>query len=333
MHTSGEPALPVMPHTFERMVDMNTLLFKYAVEVERTRSISRAAKNLMMAQPNLSKAIKEMEDNLGFTIFERTPKGVIPTSKGNVFLDYARSILSQIDSIEALSASADKNIQKFSIAVSRGSYISSGIIHFAEELDDDMGLDLDIRETSSMGVINNVTGGRYNLGIIRYRSIYEQYFSDFLTHHRLTGETIWEFEFLALMSRRHKLANEPIISRDDLIQYTEIVHGDTVIPYLHTQTDANQTRPFSVKRQIRLYERCNQFELLSHMPATFMWGSPIPEEMLVRYGLVQRKCDFPDNKYKDLLIYPSGYHFSTLEKKFISELNAARDKVSMQDFH
>ena len=37
---------------------MNTALFKYALEVEKTNSISRAAENLFLAQPNLSKAIK-----------------------------------------------------------------------------------------------------------------------------------------------------------------------------------------------------------------------------------------------------------------------------------
>ena len=41
---------------------MNTLHFKYAVEIEKTRSITQAAENLYMAQPNLSKAIKELEN-------------------------------------------------------------------------------------------------------------------------------------------------------------------------------------------------------------------------------------------------------------------------------
>ena len=45
---------------------MNTLHFKYAVEVERCGSITQAAENLYMAQPNLSKSIKELEDTLGF---------------------------------------------------------------------------------------------------------------------------------------------------------------------------------------------------------------------------------------------------------------------------
>ena len=58
---------------------MNTQHLKYAVEVERTGSITQAADNLYMAQPNLSKAIKELEDTLGISIFRRTSKGVVPT--------------------------------------------------------------------------------------------------------------------------------------------------------------------------------------------------------------------------------------------------------------
>ena len=312
---------------------MNTLLFKYAVEVERARSISGAAKILGMAQPNLSKAIRELEEYLGFEVFDRTPKGVSPTVKGNAFLDHARSILSQVESIEALSASTDKNVQRFSITVPRGSYVSSGVVRFAAGLSEDVGLDLDIRETGSMEVINNVISGRYNMGIIRYRSIYEQYFADFLLYHRLGSEVIWNFSCLALMSRRHDLASRPDLTPEDLARYTEIVHGDTVIPYLSAQADTDQNHPTHVKRQIRLYERCNQFEMLSFMPTTFMWVSPLPEDMLERYELVQRKCDFPANEYKDLLIFPKGYQFSMLEKKFIEEIHRARDRVAEMEYY
>ena len=81
---------------------MNTLHFKYAVEVERTRSISKAAENLFMAQPNLSKAIKELEDSLGITIFQRTSKGVVPTQQGAEFLKYAKNILTELDKMESI---------------------------------------------------------------------------------------------------------------------------------------------------------------------------------------------------------------------------------------
>ena len=89
---------------------MNTLHFKYAVEIEKTRSITQAAENLYMAQPNLSKAIKELENSLGITIFRRTSKGVIPTDQGMKFLACAKQILMQIDNMEAI-ASRNNPIQ------------------------------------------------------------------------------------------------------------------------------------------------------------------------------------------------------------------------------
>ena len=57
---------------------MNILHLKYALEVEKTESITKAAKNLFIGQPNLSKAIKELEIVVGFNIFLRNPKGMTP---------------------------------------------------------------------------------------------------------------------------------------------------------------------------------------------------------------------------------------------------------------
>ena len=75
---------------------------RYAVEVEKTGSISRAAENLFMGQPHLSKAIRELEEDMNITIFNRTSKGVVPTPQGAQFLEYARNILMQIDELESL---------------------------------------------------------------------------------------------------------------------------------------------------------------------------------------------------------------------------------------
>ena len=76
---------------------MNTVLLQYAVEVEKTGSITQAAGNLYMDQPNLSKAIKTLEESLGAPIFKRTSKGVVPTARGRIFLEYARNVLAQLE--------------------------------------------------------------------------------------------------------------------------------------------------------------------------------------------------------------------------------------------
>lgn len=81
---------------------MNLTHLRYMVEVERLGSITKAASALYMGQPNLSKAIKEMEREVGIPIFKRSAKGVVATEKGKQFLQYAKAILVQMDKMESL---------------------------------------------------------------------------------------------------------------------------------------------------------------------------------------------------------------------------------------
>ena len=78
---------------------MNILHLKYAVETAKAGSLSKAAEALYMNQPNLSRAIKELEGSLGVTLFERSARGMVPTPQGGVFLRYAKAILQQVDSL------------------------------------------------------------------------------------------------------------------------------------------------------------------------------------------------------------------------------------------
>ena len=74
---------------------MNLSYLKYAVEVEKTGSITKAAQNYYMNQPHLSKIIRELERDLGCPIFDRTSRGMIPTARGEEFLHYAKGIMEQ----------------------------------------------------------------------------------------------------------------------------------------------------------------------------------------------------------------------------------------------
>lgn len=58
---------------------------QYVLEIARCGSASRAAKNLFLSQPNLSSAIKNLEQELGFPIFERTSAGMKLTPAGSAW--------------------------------------------------------------------------------------------------------------------------------------------------------------------------------------------------------------------------------------------------------
>ena len=81
---------------------MNLMHIKYAVEVANEGSINKAAEKLYVGQPNLSRAIKELEASLGVKIFERSAKGMGLTSDGETFIRYAKTILRQVDEVESI---------------------------------------------------------------------------------------------------------------------------------------------------------------------------------------------------------------------------------------
>ena len=68
---------------------------QYIIEISRCGSISKASKNLYVAQPYLSKLLKELEEEIGITIFNRNIKGVELTDEGKEFINHVRPLLEQ----------------------------------------------------------------------------------------------------------------------------------------------------------------------------------------------------------------------------------------------
>ena len=307
---------------------MNIMHLKYAVEVEKTRSINKAAENLFMGQPNLSRAIKELEENLGITVFKRTPKGMTPTEKGIEFLARAKHILAQIDAMEAMYKSGESDKQEFRISVPRAGYIASAFTELSKQLDPNRGAELYYKETNSMRAINNILHDDYNIGIIRYQSAFEPYFATMLYDKGLKSKEIWEFPQMAVMSKNHPLAKNDVITLDDLSGYTELAYGDPYVPSMPIADVKKAELPEVIDKRIFVFERGIRFELLTQVNGTFMWDSPMREDMLVRYSLIQRK---PENVriYKDVLIYKKDYHFTELDKEFFVQVEQSRADISI----
>ncbi len=179
--------------------ELNFLHLKYIAEVERTGSITKAANNLFMGQPNLSKAIKELETETGITIFKRTARGVEPTKKGQVFLEQAKHILSTVQELERLYKPKNPNTFEFDISVPRASYITHAFTKFLEGFSNTQRISVNFRETSSSEAISDIINAVSNLAIIRYQDIYEPYFLSLLSEKDIEYRSLWEFEYYAVM--------------------------------------------------------------------------------------------------------------------------------------
>ncbi|MBQ8332397.1 MAG: LysR family transcriptional regulator [Clostridia bacterium] len=304
---------------------MNILHMKYAVEVAKSGSLNKASEVLLIAQPNLSRSIKELEYDLGIVIFDRTSRGMTLTPEGEEFINFAKGILAQIDQVEKYYKDNSARKQKFSISVPRACYISEAFAEFSKSLTKEPA-EIFYKETNSQRTIRNILENNYNLGIIRYAEHYDKYFKDMLESKGIGYELVTEFRYHLMMSAESPLAQKEHITFDDLSGLIEIAHADPYVPSMSLSKVMKEELPDNVERRIFIYERGSQFDLLSRNPETFMWVSLVPPSVLDRYQLVEKECVNNTKIYKDVLVYRNGYKLSMLDKQFITALCEARRK-------
>ena len=303
---------------------MNTLHFAYAVEVERCGSITQAAENLYMAQPNLSKAIKELEDTLGFAIFSRTSRGVFPTPRGREFLVYARAVLAQVRKMEALKENHDDTVQRFSLIMPHSGYVSACFSLLIDSLDKDRAMDIRIKEAGPLQAINEVADGQFQLAVISWAASQEEIFVDYLREKGLMWQPVREYDALLLTSCNHPLAAHETIFPEELASYSEIVYGDTSLPYQPPRREETDTTHLVV------FDRLTQLELLSHVQDAYTWASPEAEAILQHYDLIQHSCPESGLHFHDVLIYSTAYTLSQLDCRFIDLLDRVKTRLGGQ---
>ena len=302
---------------------MNLLHMKQALVVAKCGSLGNASEELLIAAPNISRSIKELEADLGITIFDRTQNGMKLTPEGEEFLEFAKSILGQIDQVENYYKKGHPKKQTFSISVPRASYICEAFAEFSKYLSKDTA-EVFYKETNSQRTINNMLNHDYKLGIVRYAENYDMYFKTMLEEKGFNYELITEFTYKIIMSKNSPLAKLDTISFDDLVDYIEFAHADPYVPFVPVSKVVKEELSDDIERRIFVFERTSQFELLTRNLDTFMWVSPIPQSLLDRYDLVQKECNENRKVYKDLLIYKNGYKLSKLDRQFITCLTEAK---------
>ena len=305
---------------------MNLLQMRYVCEVAKTKSMNKAAESLKVTQPNISRQIRALEEEIGFVIFERGTHGINLTANGEEFVGYAKGVLDRFDAVQRLYSGTEQKEKKFSVCLPRATYLSKAFTDFTISINQlEEPVDIYYNETNSAETIKGVTSLEYNIGIIRTAATHEKYFRELFDELKLSYEMISEFKFILVMSKNSRLATLDEIHYSDLASFAELAHADPYVPTLPYAEIRGDVFPDSPKRRIYVYERGSQFDLLARNTETFMWVSPIPDNTLDRYDLVQRPCADNSEFMRDVLIYRKNYVFTDYDKLFINEIKKYRE--------
>lgn len=298
---------------------MNTLHLQYIIEIERTRSISQAAENLYIGQPNLSRVLREMEHSVGFPIFERTPRGVRPTQRGAEFLAHARIILREVEAMDTLGP-RHSVVGRLRACMPRSSVHMAAAAQFLRGLSEPQSLDVVLRECHPRQALQYLKSGEMDLALIRYRSEYRDYFQEQAEGQALELQEICPIRFQILLSRDHPLADRQTLRQEDLLPYPEIVHGELYRSYGKPAK--------SLRRRIYTTDRMAQITLLTQIHGAYLWSAPVCPDLLAHWGLVQRPCSDPKPPYFDALLYHGQYHMTEMEQGFLEALRQASLSIS-----
>ena len=131
---------------------------QYLMEIDRHHSISAAARSLYMGQTTLSAILKGLEEELGFSIFRRTPNGVVATAEGEEAISLAWEILSRFEEVKGLNQQSKTSSRPVSLLASPS--INCGLA---------LPVSRAFLELEPYGclVFNETTGGEVGAGIIQ----------------------------------------------------------------------------------------------------------------------------------------------------------------------
>lgn len=197
---------------------MTLTQLQYAVTIAETKSMNKAANDLFVSQPALSGAIKELEDELATQIFIRTNKGIVVTTEGEEFLQYARQMVELGNLVEERFVNKSIAKKKFSVSMQHYSFAVEAFIELAKEFE--VGeYELAIHETKTHEVIDNVKNYRSELGVIYKNDFNEKAIQKILDENDLEFIPLYDCGISVFLSKNHPLANSKIITMDELMDY------------------------------------------------------------------------------------------------------------------
>lgn len=188
---------------------------KYVIEVAEKGSITEAAKSLFIAQPSLSSAIHELEEETGTTIFMRSNRGILITPEGTEFLGYARQVVQQAALIEDKYIAHSASKQRFCVSTQHYSFTSSAFVELVRAQGGES-YEFILREGKTHDTINDVRTLRSEMGVIYLCSFNEAVILKLLREANLIFSELFAARPHIFIGRNNPLAGRSVVTLEDL---------------------------------------------------------------------------------------------------------------------
>ena len=231
---------------------------RYVVKVAECGSITEASRRLFVSQPSITASIRDLENEMGVHIFERTNKGVIVSEEGETFLGYARQVLDQADLLEGKYKGTSEQVPHFSVSCQHYSFAVNAFVDVIREFDAAR-YDFTLREEQTHEIIEDVAHMKSELGILYLSEHNREVIERMLVANELVFEGLFCATPHVFVCADHPLTDRSSVTLEDLEDYPFLSYEQGSYNSFYYSEELTST--FERRKNIRVRDRATLFNL------------------------------------------------------------------------
>ena len=270
---------------------MNINQLKYVLQIAGSSSMREASTKLYVSQPALSASIRELEEELGILIFERTNKGISLTAEGRDFLVYAKKAVGQYEILEDRYLSKDSDKERFSVSTQHYNFAIKAFTDVIRAADPAKYL-FSIHETKTREVLNDVSSMKSEVGIISFSGSNEAVLKKLFRDYGLEFTPLMRRETYVYLWRDHPFAGRKEISIDEMQEYPCVSFDQSDDSNFYLTEEA--MGDYSFNKMVKSDDRATTMEIIAELGGYSIGSGMLSGEDAILQGLTAIKLKEED---------------------------------------
>ena len=295
---------------------MNINQLKYVLAVAASSSMREASTKLYVSQPALSASIRELEEEIGILLFERTNKGISLTDAGREFLSYAKKVAQQYEILEERYLSRDSDKERFSVSTQHYNFAIKAFTNVIRKTNPDKFI-FSIHETKTKEVLEDVRNLKSEVGIVSFSGFNEALIKKILRDYQLDFTPLMRRETYVYVWKNHPFAEKNEISIDEMLDYPCVSFDQSDDSNLYLAEEA--MADYTFHKMIKSDDRATSMEIIAELNAYSIGSGMLTGADAILQGLVAIKM-----KEEDPItigyITRKGSTLSLYGKRYVAEL-------------
>lgn len=232
---------------------------EYLERIVEAGSINEAAKRLFLTQPSLSNTVKELENEMGIQIFQRSSGGISLTAEGREFMTYSKQILDQVNLMNERYKNGQQRKQSFSVSAQHYAFVVHAFVELIKSVNANE-YQFTLRETETQNIFNDLAQFKSELGILYTNGFNQKIMQRLFKENNLVFTPLFVAKPHIFVSRYNPLTSKSSVNLSDLEDYPYLSYEQGEVNSFYFSEEILST--LSHKKSIKVSDRATIFNLM-----------------------------------------------------------------------